>query len=231
MASEAREENGTSRGVDTLIAKLRDEGVAAGKKEADRIVADARAEAMKILDKAQTEARAHIAATHKEADSYRSAGEEAVKTAMRDTILEMKSQLLRRFSADVQRLASETVRDETVLKAMILELVGRVRSDAKLDSEERVELILPEKAAGLDEFRKNPAELQKGQATKYVLDLTDEMLREGLTFSGSGDVEAGIRIRLEDSKINIDVTDKAIASLLLQHLQPRFRAVLEGIVK
>ncbi len=231
MASEAREENGTSRGVDTLIAKLRDEGVAAGKKEADRIIADARAEAMKILDKAQTEARAHIAATHKEADSYRSAGEEAVKTAMRDTILEMKSQLLRRFSADVQRLASETVRDETVLKAMILELVGRVRSDAKLDSEERVELILPEKAAGLDEFRKNPAELQKGQATKYVLDLTDEMLREGLTFSGSGDVEAGIRIRLEDSKINIDVTDKAIASLLLQHLQPRFRAVLEGIVK
>ncbi len=231
MASEAREENGTSRGVDTLIAKLRDEGVAAGKQEADRIVADARAEAMKILDKAQSEARAHIAATHKEADSYRSAGKEAVKTAMRDTILEMKSQLLRRFSADVQRLASETVRDEAVLKAMVLELVGRVRSDAKLDSEERVELILPEKAAGLDEFRKNPAELQKGQATKYVLELTDEMLREGLTFSGSGDVEAGIRIRLEDSKINIDVTDKAIASLLLQHLQPRFRAVLEGIVK
>ena len=231
MATEAREENGTSRGVDALIAKLRDEGVAAGKDQAEQIVANARTEAKKILDKAQTEAREHITAAHKEADSYRSAGEEAVKTAMRDTILDMKSQLLQRFSADVERLASERVRDETVLKAMILELVGRIRTDAKLDREERVEVILPEKAADLDEFRKNPAELQKGKATKFVLDLTDEMLREGLTFSGSEDVEAGIRIRLEDSKINIDVTDKAIASLLLQHLQPRFRAVLEGIVK
>ena len=31
--------------------------------------------------------------------------------------------------------------------------------------------------------------------------------------------------------IKIDLTDEAIAALLLQHLQPRFRAVLEGIVK
>jgi len=31
--------------------------------------------------------------------------------------------------------------------------------------------------------------------------------------------------------ITIDLTDEAIAALLLQHLQPRFRAVLEGIVK
>lgn len=231
MAAEAQEDNGTSRGVDRLIAKLRDEGVAAGRGQAEKIVSDARTEAMKILDRAQTEAKDHIAAAHKEADSYRSAGEEAVKTAMRDTILEMKSRLLQRFSTDVERLVSQRVRDETVLKEMILELVGRVREDSKLDKQQDVELILPEKAADLDEFRKNPAELQKGRATKYVLDLTDEMLREGLTFSGSEDVEAGIRIRLVDSKIDIDVTEKAIASLLLQHLQPRFRAVLEGIVK
>ena len=231
MAAEAQEDNGTSKGVDALITKLRDEGVAAGREEAERIVSAARGEAAKILDRAQREAKAHIAAAHKEADSYRSAGEEAVKTAMRDTILEMKSRLLQRFSADVERLASERLRDETVLKEMILELVGRVREDAKLDKQEQVEMILPEKVAGLDELRRNPAELQKGRATRYVLDLTDEMLREGLTFRGSDDIEAGIRIRLVDSKIDIDVTDKAIASLLLEHLQPRFRAVLEGIVK
>ena len=231
MATDAQEDAATSRGVDTLIAKLRDEGVAAGREEAERIVAEARAEAKKILALAQTEARGHIAAAHKEADAYRSAGEAAVKTAMRDTILEMKSQLLQRFSSDLERLVSDRVRDESVLKEMILELVGRVRDDAKLDKQEAVELILPEKAAGLDEFRKNPAELQKGKATKYVLDLTDEMLREGLTFSGSGDLDAGVRIRLMDRNIDVDMTDQAIASLLLQHLQPRFRAVLEGIVK
>ena len=29
----------------------------------------------------------------------------------------------------------------------------------------------------------------------------------------------------------IHLTDEAIAALLLEHLQPRFRAILEGIVK
>ena len=231
MATEASEDNGTSRGVDTLIAKLRDEGVAAGREQAEKIVSDARREAAKILDRAQQEAREHVAAAHKEGDSYRSAGQEAVKTAMRDTILDMKSRLLQRFTSDVARLASERMRDEAVLKEMILELVGRVREDGKLDKHENLEVILPERVTGLDDLRKNPAELQKGRATKFVLDLTDEMLREGVTFTGSEEIEAGIRIRLVDSKIDIDVTDKAIASLLLQHLQPRFRAVLEGIVK
>jgi len=34
-----------------------------------------------------------------------------------------------------------------------------------------------------------------------------------------------------DKDISLDLTDEAIAALLLEHLQPRFRAILEGIVK
>ena len=45
-----------SSGVDALIAKLRDEGVTAGRAEAEAIVADAKAEAERILSKAKTEA-------------------------------------------------------------------------------------------------------------------------------------------------------------------------------
>jgi V/A-type H+/Na+-transporting ATPase subunit E len=38
-------------------------------------------------------------------------------------------------------------------------------------------------------------------------------------------------IRLEDNAMMIEFTDKAVATLLLKHLQPRFRALLQGIVK
>ena len=231
MAKAAKEALPPASGVDALIAKLRDEGVSAGRSEADKIVAEAHARAKQIVDKAKAEAKQHLAAAQKEGDAYQSAGQEAVKTAMRDTVLDMKSQLMQRFSADVKRLASEELGKDETLKRMILELVGRAREDTGLAKAEEIEVILPEKAAGLEELRKNPAELQKGRATRYVLGLTDEMLREGVTFSASEDIESGVRIRVVEGNITIDLTDEAIAALLLQHLQPRFRAVLEGIVK
>jgi V/A-type H+-transporting ATPase subunit E len=231
MAEQAPDDAPISRGVDTLIAKLREEGVAAGRAEADRIRAEAEADAKRTVTQAQAKARKHIEAARKEAASFQAAGEEAVKTAMRDAILEMKSGLMQRFGADVARLVSERVRDESVLQEMILELVGRVRKGAKLDKHKKVELILPETAANLEELRKDPKELQEGKATGFVLGLADEMLREGLVFSVSEDVEAGVKVRLVDDSIDIDVTSEAIAAHLLKHLQPRFRAVLEGIVK
>ena len=218
-------------GVDALIAKLREEGVSAGRLDAERIVAEARAEARQVVEAAKAEAKQYLAAARKEGDAYQSAGEEAVKTAMRDTVLDMKAQLMQRFGADVKRLAAEELEKDETLKQMILELVGRVRRDSGLDKAEAVEVVLPEKAVGLEELRKNPAALQKGRATKYVLGLSEEMLREGVTFSASDEVGAGVRIRIVEGDITIDLTDAAIAALLLQHLQPRFRAVLEGIVK
>ncbi len=231
MAKAAKEALPPASGVDALIAKLRDEGVSAGRSEAEKIVADAHAKAKQIVDKAKAEAKQHLAAAQKEGDAYQSAGQEAVKTAMRDTVLDMKSQLMQRFSADVKRLTSEELGKDETLKQMILELVGRVGQDTGLAKADSVEVILPEKAAGLEELRKNPAELQKGRATRYVLGLTEEMLREGVTFSASEDIDSGVRIRVVKGNITIDLTDEAIAALLLQHLQPRFRAVLEGIVK
>ena len=90
---------------------------------------------------------------------------------------------------------------------------------------------MPETAVGLEELRRDPHELQKGTLTKVVLGLTGDMLREGVSFRVSDDVESGIYVRAVDSDVTIDLSDEAVASLLLRHLQPRFRAILEGIVK
>jgi V/A-type H+-transporting ATPase subunit E len=61
--------------------------------------------------------------------------------------------------------------------------------------------------------------------------MAGEMLREGVNFSRAEDGSEGIRLALLDRGVSIDLTDKAVADLLLVHLQPRFRALLEGVVK
>ena len=231
MARQATDDKKLSSGVDELIAKLRDEGVSAGRAEADSIVGDARAQAKKILDNANADARDRIEVARKESDAYRAAGEAALKTAMRDTVLDMKTALMERFSSDLKRLVSHQMQDPEVLKQMILEVAGCTRADGEVSDADELEVILPEEVVGLEELRVNPEELRKGRLTKFVLGLTGEMLRDGVAFSGSQDIAAGIQIQLKDKDITLDLTEKAVAALLLQHLQPRFRAILEGIVK
>ncbi len=225
------EQQPLSSGVDALIGRLREEGVSAGRAEADTILSEARAQAKQILDKASAEAQARLESARKEADAYRSAGEEALKTAMRDTVLDMKSQLAHQFSADVERLVSHQLQDPEVLKRMILEVAGRTRDGAEIAEGDSLEVILPEAVVGLQELRQHPEELREGTLTKFVFGLTGEMLRSGVTFTGSDDFASGLRVHVTEKEVTLDLTDTAVASLLLQHLQPRFRAILEGIVK
>ncbi len=220
-----------SSGIDALIAKLREQGVSAGRSEGEKIVAEAKAKARQIVDKAHEEAKNHLEVSRKEAASFQAAGEEAIKTAMRDPILDMKSYLMQRFSSDIKRLVARELREETLLRQIILEVAGRAHERVEGVGAEQLEVILPEKVVGLEELRNNPDELQKGKLTHFVLGLSNDILRDGVTFSAADDIESGIRVHLVDKDVTLDLTDEAIAALLLQYLQPRFRAVLEGIVK
>jgi V/A-type H+-transporting ATPase subunit E len=44
-------------------------------------------------------------------------------------------------------------------------------------------------------------------------------------------LQNGLRVRLVDKEVILDLSDRAVADAILEHLQPRFRALLEGIVK
>jgi len=220
-----------SSGVDALIARLRDEGVAEGKQKAEAIVAEAEAKARAILEDADSEARYRVETARKEADSLKAAGEEALKVAMRDLVLDLKSQLMRRFSEEVQRLVREQVIDQELLQRMILEIVGRMREEIEIDEEEPLEVILPREVVGLEDLRRRPEELTEGALSSFIYGIQGQLLRDGVQFTVADETQAGIRVRLLERDINIDVTEQAVAALLLEHLQPRFRAIMEGVVK
>ncbi|MCV6597505.1 MAG: hypothetical protein OIF40_10550 [Mangrovicoccus sp.] len=218
-----------SRGVDTLIAKLRDDGVAAGLAEADKITAAAKAEAAQIIAAAKAEGEKYLAETRKSADNYRAAGEEALNTAMRDAILTMKSRLMTQFALDVRRMVRTEANDPEMLKQMVLELVGRARAAA--DGGDGVDVILPAEIVGPAAIAENPEEIQSGQLTKFVLGLNKSMLEDGVELHAADDLQGGIRARVKGKDLELDLSEEAIAALIMQHLQPRFRAVMEGVIK
>lgn len=226
-----QKQTATTAGVEALITRLRDEGVCAGRSEADRIIAEAQAHAREILEKAEAQARALRADARTEAEALRRAGEDALRIAVRDTLLDLKSQISQRFAAEVSKTVSHVMRDDDLLKRMILAVASRARDEAGIDRAEEVVIDLPRHAVGLDELRRKPEELVEGSLTHFAAATAADMLRAGVTFTRQEDDEAGIRLHLLDRGVSVDLTDTAVAALLLAHLQPRFRALLEGVVR
>lgn len=220
-----------SSGVEGLIERLRDEGVAAGRAEAERIEREARQRAAEILRRAEAEAKEVVAAAQREAVSLRTAGEDALKLAMRDTVLQLRAVLTREVNESVRRLITTELEREAFLQRLILEVARRGRHEAGVEPGDAMEVVLPQELVGIEELRRNPLELKEGSLSHFVLAVASEALEQGVTFAVADDDANGIRIRLKDKSLEIDLTDEKVAELILAHLQPRFRAILEGTVR
>lgn len=221
----------TASGVEALIDRLREEGVAAGRAEAARIVAEAEARARQTIETAEHDARKRREEARRDAEARRRAGEDALRTAARDAVLELKEQLTHQFAEDVGKTVSDVMRDDDLLRRMILAVASRARAESAVDEAAEVEVILPRAAVGLDDLRRRPEELREGSLTHFAAASAAELLRKGVTFGRASDDADGIRLVLHEHGVSIDLTDQAVAAAILEHLQPRFRALLEGVVK
>jgi len=221
----------TSSGVESLIERLREQGVSAGQERAESIVVDAQKRAEWIIEEAELEAQQLIDKAQKQSDALRAAGEDALKLATRDALLKLRDTLLGSFSKEVKRVVGQKMEQNAFLERLILQLAGKVREQLDLESKENISIFLPNNAVGVDELKNNPEEMNVGTLTHYTASIAADMLRAGVSIKVSGDVSKGLSVRLEDDDMVVDFTEETISALLLEHLQPRFRTLLQGIVK
>jgi len=217
-----------SSGVQELIDRLRQDGIAEGKSAADKLVEDAQKKAKTIQEDAENRARETVNAAREEAERYRKTGREALALAARDTVLELKSALTSQFSRRVSEMVTETLADQEFLKKVILEVAGKERRG--MDAARQIEILLPHDIVGLEELRRHPEKVKEGSLGQFVLGSAGDLFREGVSFA-RGEHKFGIVIRLVDNDLRIELTEETITGLLLDHLLPRFRAMLEGSIQ
>jgi V/A-type H+-transporting ATPase subunit E len=218
-----------SSGVQDLIDRLREEGVSEGRTRAQKIVADAESRARWIVDQAKQEAEVLREKARADAEHVRKSLQEALAVAVRDAILALKSTLTARFAAEVRQAVGAQMQRHEMLQKLILEVAGRVRE--QIPESESMRVLLPRDAVGLEELRRDPKALGENPLTELAGFISKDMLRDGVTLTVSEDARAGIRLALQDDTVQMDLTDEAVTDLLLTHLQPRFRALLEGIIR
>ena len=211
----------TSSGVQELIDRIRDQGVQAAQDEADRLLRDARQQAQQMVAQAKAEADATQAKARAEIEAYRQASIDALGLAARDTVLELKARIIARFEEFVKRLVVSATRDKELVRSIVLVLAGHAAEEFIQDKEIEIRI-----SNVLLQGESDPVLKEEGKLA--ILGLASDMLREGLELVPDSEIQGGARVRLVQDKLEIDLSDRAIARLISQRLVPRFKAIMEG---
>jgi len=108
---------------------------------------------------------------------------------------------------------------------MILAIAGK--SAAQLPSGQDIEILLSPGSFATEDA-KGKTDSGEDRVKQFILKVTRNMLREGIELKPSSGSSAGIRVRLKNEDLEIDLTEKAVTDLLVQHLLPRYRKIVRG---
>ena len=215
-------ETAQASGVQELISRIRDTGVQAGQDKAEEIIEQARQEATRLVAHAHAEAEEVRKKTAADIESNHQAALEALKIAARDTGLQLEAAVMTSFEQHVKRLVAPVTHDGSFIRALILVLARQAAEQYPADQE--LEILVSDLLVSNED--ENP-ELDQ-QVRDSVLGISGNMLRDGVQIIPDSDVAGGARVRVVGQDLEIDLTNDAISKLLLKHLLPRYRAILEG---
>lgn len=241
-------------GVQELIDRIRFDGVAAAKQEADRILHEARAQAEAILSQANREAKELRDAAQAQSESEKQASLEAVRLAARNTVMDLKAKVAAVFENHVRRLVGTATADPQFVRELVLALAARASKEIIQDRQIEILLASPEgtevapSAAATEGtyFATNARARSEALLTssggvavaehpatdrlqENVLGISSEMLREGVTLVPDEVGRGGVRVRVVGTDLEIDLTEQAVTRLMLHHMLPRFWRVLQGV--
>ncbi len=209
-------------GVQALISRIREDGVHAGEEKAEEIIAQARREAKRLLADARAEAEETRSKAAAEIESNHQAALAALQMAARDTRLQLVAEVTASFEQHVKRLVAPVTHDGRFIRALVLALAGQATDQFPVDQELKI-LV-----SDLIAWRESENPDLDSRVKETVLGISSEMLREGVEIIPHSEVPGGVKVQVIGEDLEIDLTDEAISQLLLKHLLPRYRAILEG---
>lgn len=217
----------SSSSVKNLIDRIRSEGVEEGKREADSLLENARSRAVHILEEAEKKAEQVTKEARQEAERVESSAKAALQLAVRDASLKLREEILSRLGNELRQLVTRKLHDEGILKDLLAEIARKATPD---QHEGTVRVLMPNDVLTVEQLRKDPQELDEGSLSQFAVGLARDVMSKGIEIAPGPDDRGGIRIELANEDVQIDCTDTAVTELLMQHLMPRFRAMMEGMV-
>ncbi len=194
-----------------LIEKIKKDGVETAEGKALQIVKDAEVKAAEIVAKANSDASQIVAKAKEDAARSEQTGEEALKQAGRDLVLNLQTQITELFNVIIKDEVASAM-DEKVLVETIVKLISSWKGD-----ESKIQVLVSEK--DLDNVEKN---LKAKLADK---------IKKGFEVKASKKLDAGFLVSEKDGSAYHNFSAEGIAEVLSDYLNPRIAALVNEGVK
>lgn len=192
--------------LDSLIEKIRKDGIEEAKNSAEQIIKEANQKAARIIEDAGKEAQRAVSEGKTKVEQFRATAEADLKQSVRNAELLLKEKFNRLFDAVFKREVGEKFSSD-FMKEIILKIVETwARGEEK-------DLILSE------------TDKKNLEAVLFSGIKTD--LKKGITLKVGADVTSGFRVSLKGSEVYYDFSDTAIADLLKSLINPNLKAILD----
>ena len=191
-----------------LTEQLYNEGLAKGRQEGERILAEAKAEAAKTVEEAERQAESIVAQAEKNASDLKSKAEADIRMASAQAL-----QATRKSIEDLivaKATAQTPVSDPDFLKDIVKTVAEKFSASEGSD----LALILPE--------------AQKARLEPWVKAELTKALDAPLEVSFSKKLGGGFTIGPKDGSYYISFTDKTFNELIADYLRPVTRKLLFG---
>lgn len=192
-----------SEDLQSLLEKIRQEGVEKAEAEAAQIVAKATAQAAQIVKAAKEEAAQTVKNAAQTAENYEKNAKETLKQAARDTVLEVQGAIGRKLENLLAKNVETALADPASAATFALAAVMSIGTggDTEIAANKKIAAALKAQISA--------------QAAKGVKILTDET------------IESGFSVRLDGGRVEHDFSGKAAAAALAKRLRPDLAALLE----
>jgi len=193
--------------LESLIEKIKKDGVQQAKKMAQEIIDEARKQAADIVKEANSQAQKTKEASQEEAEHFRKNTENSLKKASRDLILALREEITGLFDKILKRKISEQLNPE-----FIKELIIKIVDNFPTKKDKPFEVLISDKET---EKLKN-----------FLIASLKESKRD-IEIKTSKAIEQGFRIGIKGDNVYYDFTDEAIAQALEEFLNPTISEMLK----
>jgi V/A-type H+-transporting ATPase subunit E len=152
-----------------------------------------------------------ISDAKKKSDKLEKSAKESIKIAFRDSVLDLQNSIQNSFIKELGKMVKKDMSDKKTIKEMILKIIET--SSGKSETE----ILIADPIRDEDTIK------------AAVYGITQEMLKDGMELKHFASKDRkGIIIRESKNGLEIDLTDKVVSELLLEHLLPIYQNLLKG---
>ena len=203
------------KNIEAFVETLKSEGVDAGKKEAQKIEAQAKEQADQIVAQAKAQADVILSEAETEAGKIKSRMDSSLELATRDALLALKEKLSQLLNALLAREVDKALSSEDTLASVLREVIpAYAKTDAKASVS--AEIAVPKTL--------------KGKLLESTLkDLVKALKNQGIQAEVKNSLaQAGFEYKIEGS--TVEVSTDSVTALLAEMIDPELRHILDSAI-